>query len=407
MVHIKKRIVIITEAYPYTGGEQFLYNEFIELSKRYEEVVFFPLNKRDTKVENLPENYVINDTLSNFKVAPSNMLLLKNSLFVCLTIFMEVFKNKNGGYFLKKFSQHLAGIKQGLQLQKQFNAELVSLQYGPNDTYLSTWMNVGSMVLAISKFKNQIKTFSFRVNGFDIFDERRDGNYMPYQAINFKLASNVVVLSKAGFKHIKAKNIYPHKLSVNYSGLYDRGVNLFDASKDFTLVSCSNVIPLKRVHLLAEALLEIDFKLNWIHFGDGVEMSKIKTIAQSLPENITAQIKGSVSNAEVIDFYLNNSVNLFVHPSETEGLGMAIIEAQSFGIPAIGCDTGGVPEIINDTTGKLVSIDVNPEQLAKEITTFKNSDKNSQEYRKKTKQHFLDNFYIVANNKKLVDTLND
>ena len=400
-----KNIVIITEAYPYVGGEQFLYNEFLELSKQYESVIFFPLNKRDELVTNLPGNYVINDALSEFKSPPSNSSLLKYWRFTLQLMFLERFKNKNGAFFFKKLAYHLATVKQAFQLQQQFETELPKLGLTKNDTYLSTWMNVGSLVLAISKHKKRINRFSFRVNGFDIFDQRREGEYMPFQAINYKLTSNVIVLSQAGYKHIKAKNIWPEKLSVNYSGLYERGENTFNENQDFTIVSCSNVIPLKRVEILAKALSHITFNVNWTHFGDGVEMPHVKAAVNKLPSNIEANIRGAVSNAEVIDFYLNNSVNLFVHPSETEGLGMAIIEAQSFGIPAIGCDTGGVPEIINESTGKILDVDLTPELLAEAISNFKNSDKNTIAYRQQTKQHFLDHFNIVTNNQRLVKSL--
>lgn len=47
--------------------------------------------------------------------------------------------------------------------------------------------------------------------------------------------------------------------------------------------------------------------------------------------------------------------DVFIFPSQTEALGLALIEAQSCGLPAIGSNVGGIPDVIeHDISGKLV-----------------------------------------------------
>ena len=48
-----------------------------------------------------------------------------------------------------------------------------------------------------------------------------------------------------------------------------------------------------------------------------------------------------------------HSLDIYAHPSKTEGMGSAIIEAMACGIPVIAARSGGIPEIVGDH-GRLV-----------------------------------------------------
>jgi glycosyltransferase involved in cell wall biosynthesis len=51
-------------------------------------------------------------------------------------------------------------------------------------------------------------------------------------------------------------------------------------------------------------------------------------------------------------------LDILIHPSRTEGLGTAVIDAMSLGVPPIAFAVGGVPEVIdNDISGVLVPAD--------------------------------------------------
>ena len=111
---------------------------------------------------------------------------------------------------------------------------------------------------------------------------------------------------------------------------------------------------------------------------------------------------GNVENEFIIDFYKKESVNLFMHVSETEGLGMAIIEAQSFGIPAICCAAGGVKEVISKNSGILLEVETTPEKIANTILEFIDSEMNTDEFKTTTRNHFQQNFSIKNNIKKFI-----
>ena len=391
-----KNIVIITESYPYKGGEQFLYNEFIELSKHYKTVYFFPLNKSELAIK-LPDNYIINDALNSNSETTIKTNLSKYYFLILSFFLTELIGNKKSILLLKNFRYHFAFLKKSISNNILIQKEFLKLNISTNDTFVSTWMNSGALTLSILKKKKKITDFSFRVNGYDIFEERHKGNYMPFQIVNFKYCKKVIVLSKAGFNHLTNKTKYNFKLFQNYAGQYDIGLNKITKTEITTIVSCSSLIELKRVNLIVRALKKCTSRINWIHFGDGTEMNEISSLCKQLPENVNYNLKGNVSNLDIINFYETNAVNFFIHVSRTEGLGMALIEAQSFGIPIIACGVGGVTEIVNKKTGVILDKTISSDNLRYEIESFINSDKNNMASRIEIKKHFNEKFNIKKN----------
>ena len=228
---------------------------------------------------------------------------------------------------------------------------------------------------------------------------------MPFRCFNFKHAFKVFVLSKAGYDYLKPKNLYLEKLLVNYSGLYDYGVNRLDNTSKFTIVSCSNVIEIKRIDKIIQTLVLLDFPVKWVHFGDGEKMEEIKNMASLLPISVEYEFRGYVKNENIIEFYQKEPVNLFLHLSDTEGLGMAIVEAQSFGIPAIATNVGGVKEVVNNQTGVLISPTASPFVIAEEIKRFKISEMNATSFRSRVKAEWKEKFDAEKNYKYFYEKL--
>lgn len=81
--------------------------------------------------------------------------------------------------------------------------------------------------------------------------------------------------------------------------------------------------------------------------------------------------------------------DVYVHPSRSEGLGSALLEASVAGLPLVGSRVGGIPEIIQqEVNGLLVEAD-NAEQLAEAIEQVLTSEHNyGEQARKMVYQHF-------------------
>ena len=88
--------------------------------------------------------------------------------------------------------------------------------------------------------------------------------------------------------------------------------------------------------------------------------------------NLSFEIKGNVENNEILDFYNKNFVDLFFNVSETEGIPVSIMEAQSAGIPVLATDVGGTSEIVNNKNGFLIEKDFNVSSVVEIIQNYLN-----------------------------------
>ena len=150
-----------------------------------------------------------------------------------------------------------------------------------------------------------------------------------------------------------------------------------------------------------------DIKIRWIHFGDGDGLEEIKQYAKENLTNINVDFKGNVKNADLMDYYKNESINLFVNTSSSEGLPVSIMEACSFGIPIIATDVGGTSEIvIENKTGMLLDVDFKPEVLSEKIKKMAMMSREEQmNYRKRCREFWQEHFFGENNFKKFTNNI--
>lgn len=374
----EKVLNIVSENYPYGTGEQFFDAEVKELSRYFDKIQLFPLQKREGLRE-LPENVFINDVLAKTPRKISKSQVLKYVFRILKIVFFEWTRSNKKVYILKKIKRWTVSIIQCSILGENFIKEI---DLKEENYFYSFWMNDGALLLSILRDQNCIEEFNFRVNGFDIFNERQESGYMPFRYYNYSLVNKVFVLSNEAYNYLHKLNCYPEKLRLSHYGIFENSQNKLKDDQKWRIVSCANVIPLKRIDKIISALSIIkDKSIVWTHFGDGYLMDDIKEKASKLGDNVHVDLRGNVLNSEIIETYQNEPVNLFVHTSETEGLGMAIIEAQSFGIPVVVIGVGGVPDIVSEATGEVLSPESEGPELAAAIKRVLNSEKNTNEYR--------------------------
>lgn len=86
--------------------------------------------------------------------------------------------------------------------------------------------------------------------------------------------------------------------------------------------------------------------------GSGRDENKLKNQVNSLGIDEHIIFLGHINNV----FKFLEHIDLFVLPSRSDALPVAIIEAMSVGLPIVATNVGGIPEMIeNDKTGILVS----------------------------------------------------
>ncbi|OFY84459.1 MAG: hypothetical protein A3F72_13705 [Bacteroidetes bacterium RIFCSPLOWO2_12_FULL_35_15] len=396
-----KSIYIISASYPFGKGEEFVRKELKELSKYFKKIYLFPLSA-EGESRWMPANVELNLSLANTSRIIEKKEFFLNFLLIIRIFSLEFFNSKKRIFLLKNFRELANSILQTKILSRVFYKQVSDKE---NSFFYSIWMEDGALMLSILKDEKKINKFVFRMHGYDLFDERREGNYMPFRYYNFMNANKIFVLSKAGYNYLQSKTKFTTKLIINYSGIYDNGDNPFDPKEKFTIVSCSNVLKMKRLDKIIKTLSLLNFPVNWIHIGDGCMLNEIKKMSLQLPEHINFDIKGYLPNEEILNFYKSVSINLFIHLSDSEGLGMAIVEAQSFGIPALAVNVGGVSEVVNKKTGVLVDITTDEGIIADEILKIKNSNINTSEFRKDIKLFWRETFDARSNYKIFYDLI--
>ncbi len=199
----------------------------------------------------------------------------------------------------------------------------------------------------------------------------RNNNYLPIRQEIYASADLLAPISVNIVEDLKKSyKINANKIHVGRLGISNHSTKCsLSGSGIIKIVSCSNLICLKRVHLIAESLLNLRTEkiIEWHHFGEGPEYGNVINITKNFPVNVKAIFHGWISNEELFTFYEQNYITWFVNVSIYEGIPVSIMEAFSFGIPAIASDVGGTSEIVNKNNGYIVAADIEPNLIAQLI----------------------------------------
>jgi glycosyltransferase involved in cell wall biosynthesis len=129
----------------------------------------------------------------------------------------------------------------------------------------------------------------------------------------------------------------------------------------------------KRVDLILRGLAKAgrmrgDQKIEWVHFGHGPMKEKILDLIKNVPSNVSVVLRGYTPN--LMNFYGNNTVDVFINVSEYEGTPVSIMEAIACGIPIIATAVGGNVEIVSNRNGIYLPPDLTSAHIANALIKF-------------------------------------
>ncbi|MEO5697089.1 MAG: glycosyltransferase [Burkholderiaceae bacterium] len=233
---------------------------------------------------------------------------------------------------------------------------------GSNVVFYSYWRGGATLAAArLARVRGGSAAIT-RVHGYDLYEERFRPAFQPWWSVYPDLAFSVAV-SEHGRDYLLQRSVSPDRVVVSRLGT-EAPTALSRGSADgrVRIVSCSMLVPLKRVPMLAHALVRLAQQhpqtgIEWTHFGDGPQMREVRAALSGAPPNLTAELAGSVDNARVIAHYATRPADVFVLLSRAEGLPVAIQEALSAGLPVVATDVGGVREAVGADNGALLSAD--------------------------------------------------
>ncbi len=381
-----KTLVLFTNTYPYGVGETFLHDELPYVAARFKEVVIYPLYvpQDNSGRKELPGNVTVRDALLPFD-HKDRVRLACRGLFNLAPLsfaFRELFSSRVLGSCrnIWIFFNYLLLLRAVLGNRRA----MASLKDDLRDEGTVSYFYWGDKSALIIPFmKKYIRCSVVRFHGSDIYEEAK--GYLPFRSLLYPSIDYAVPVSRNGADYIRERysSCLPGHICLHRLG----SVNPYDspsAVKEdgvFRIASCSNVIELKRLHLIAGALSALASRkgelaaagfsqIRWTHFGDGPLMEQLKAQCAQLPDFVHVEFKGRVAHDAVLAAYNSEPADLFLQVSRSEGVPVSLMEALSFGMPVMATDVGGVAEIVDDSVGKLLSADLTAASLADDILQF-------------------------------------
>ncbi len=372
-----QELVVVTNGYPYIGERSFIESEFVELCKEFDVTVFAlkegKLSKTD--VETYENNITRVKEITRGDIAELEVHAVDMSWSI--------------GKFLKYIPRYLldSRIREERSELKHFKknkwlAIWESVKYYAKAEYFwdyykdhvfeldksrilyTFWYTYATLGFCLNKDTMENSKIVTRAHGYDLYDERIiTTNRQPFRETMEKHLDAVVFICKVGKEYYLNRNnledIKETKI-VRYIGTkspikssFSNGEVYKNDSETFRIVSCSSLIPLKRVDRIIDAIAlaakeNPKGKIEWVHFGDGELGESYREYAGRLFDNMSKVIHlfmGKVDNDFIHRYYSENKVDCFITTSSTEGLPVSILEAMSYGIPIIATDVGGIKEV--------------------------------------------------------------
>jgi glycosyltransferase involved in cell wall biosynthesis len=366
---MKKEVFVFTDNFPFGISEAFLNSEAVFLPKYFDEVHYIPLWKNG-EMRDVPQGSIVERPLLGFNPKGNIKLVVKGLLnFSPFFFAIPVFFKEKAWKGRKRFWDFMTAL---LIIRATYSS--LKIQFKEKDLVYSYWGDKLALLLPLLKKKFGIVAVS-RFHRTDLYEDACNG-FKPFRRWLFDSLDAAVPIAENGKRYLEERygNEAPRNIVVHRLGVFDHGLNPEGKELAFQIVSCSHVVPVKRVVFLAKVVSSLGFKVNWTHIGDGPLRADVEAVITKFPENVTGVLLGAMPNEKVLEYYATHHVDLFVNVSESEGVPVSIMEALSFGIPVIATDVGGVSEIVDDMVGNLLPADVNEQQLKAFIEQYYSRD---------------------------------
>jgi glycosyltransferase involved in cell wall biosynthesis len=237
-------------------------------------------------------------------------------------------------------------------------------------TLYSYWLTSSALASLFVQPKESVVKRIARAHGGDVYETRNALGYLSFRKALSLHLDRIFATSDAAARHLTKQVGADSSTTISVSRLGTHGERAQAASdgKTVTIVSCSFMVPVKRINLMIEALACLQMpQVTWIHIGDGALKEAIEAQASaqlSGKENITYRFMGAMSNNYLMQFYETHYIDLFLNTSASEGLPVTIMKAQSFGIPVIAPAVGGIAEIVSPENGRLFAATATAAEVA-------------------------------------------
>jgi len=270
---------------------------------------------------------------------------------------------------------------------------------------------VGFWVVFWSKIFNRKSVITFY--GADACDSRTSKKVFFLQKWSLVHSDTAITISQfTKNKVIERYGLYKKNIEVIYPILptFDKNIssrNIQEVQEkyglkvdDFIVIAVCRLVKRKGIEYLIEASKMInDPKIKVMIVGDGKERTFLENKVKN--DGLEGKVFFTGKVPALAPYYCVSDVAVLVsyiieNEGDFEGLGLVLLEAQSYGLPVIGTRSGGIPEALEDLKTGFIVPERDAKSIAEAILKLKNDKKTYTSMSEQTKS-FLPNKFGLEN----------
>ncbi|MEE8868832.1 MAG: glycosyltransferase [Acidipropionibacterium acidipropionici] len=367
-------LFLVTNSYPLGTGEDFIENEIGDLAERFGRVVVVAVQTRpgDVITRPVPGNVEVIRAGGPRPAGRAALLAAARGLAHLPrgSWNRDTLRDPRRLGLEAMFEEHARDTEADLLAQ----LPALGLRPGSHAVVYSYWFldtaRVAMLLAADLRARGLVvDKLVTRAHGYDLYPERSPLGHLPERKLLLDAFDAVCPISQQGRRTLTADwPRYAAKITTHHLGTADPGTPAACSREPFHIVSCSYLLPVKRMTRMPGVLAELRSRgvdARWTHIGGGPQTEAVREAARDAGVADVTDLRGHVGHNEILETERLLRPSCLVNLSSSEGVPVSMMEAASLGIPIIGTDVGGVSEIITDgVNGRLVPANFTDEQAA-------------------------------------------
>ena len=364
------RIAILTNAYPYLPGEQFIEDEIGYWAAHDDISVTLLPALAAGKPRPVPARVAVGLDMAGTIGAGRLWFML---VALCSAIFWREL-----GYLRQSRKIHPRTVARALLHTSKALEQAAQLQrhakaHGRIDVAYCYWNDTQACAAVLARETGAVRKVVSRVHGFDLYEARRDHGYMPLKRQFIATFDAIFALSHEARAYLqRTYGAPPENIRISPLGVPLAGALARPSRAGFLYVmSVSSCLRVKRLDRMVDALRLLadrhrNIRMTWTHVGGGPLLEETMALARlklAGLDNLDFRFTGELPHHAVKARYLDAPVDMLVNTSESEGVPVSLMEAMSAGVPVVAPDVGGISSLVSGRCGVLLS----PHPDAREI----------------------------------------